>query len=54
MYFVLDREVVAKKKGFDVLRANGQILVPPPPTPFCEQIDIAHVLLSYFPKRFIY
>ena len=31
MYYVLDREVVAKKVGFVVWRANGQILFLSPP-----------------------
>ena len=48
---VLDREMVAEKKGF-VWRTNGQILVP---SPFYEQLDTARaLLLPYFPDILLF
>ena len=55
MCYVLDKEVVAAKEGFDVWKTNWQVFgfwFPPPPY---EQLVSAYslLLLSDFPYRFI-
>ena len=43
MYYVLDREVVAEKEGFDVWRANGHIFVS---TPY-KHLDTCTIIIKF-------
>ena len=47
MYYVLDRDVVAEKKGFVIWRAEGWILPPPPPSPMNSWTEYMHYYYYY-------